>query len=454
MAIIDKGLSGVRYKGDVSRGEMKLPVTGDQLKKRFLNPLVLFAGKAGPYEGEKSFNESKISLKVAGVSDPIVRFEEFDVKQVRDGTTTAASLAGSNTLEIDAESAAFLRSYELLHFPNQNINVRVISVSGTTVTIERPIGVKDKAPGNVTPGGVEANGDVDIPSGAPFRKLSRAVNNLSKTLQERKYNAVTERSAATQIMRSDQTYSRRRLTQEKNDRTKQTTRDQRKAQELFYLMEDMENNALFGKMHRDSLGRVNTNTDSFSTAGTENEEFTTSDGVFNVIETHAPDNVLTPTGELAQANAKMSLALVSAYKKYIDSKVGATDHVHLCSADVFEKVGSIGNEIPGINYDIPFAEKGKDGSTGRHVKTISTQFGPMTFMYHPLLKGDKYNNLILSVALDRIQIIAMKGAELKWVDSSEDNDLDGEAGYYISDMGLLVAYAEEHFILEGIDLTS
>lgn len=454
MVTIDQGLAGVRYKGDVSHGEIKLPVTGNQLRKKFLSPLVLFAGKAGAYEGEKSFNESKVTLKVTGTSDPIVRFDEFDVKQPRNGTTTAASLAGSTTLEVSADVAPFLRNFELLHFPVQNINVRIISGGGTaTLTIERPIGVSDRQPGNITPGGVVANGDVDIPASAEFKKLSRAVNNLSKTLQERKYNAVEERSAATQICRSDLTISRRRERQEKNDRTKQTTLDQRKQQEIFYLMEDAEYNALFGKMTRDSKGRVNTATDSFSTAANAEDEYTTSDGIFNVIETYAPDNVLTATTSLGQADATITMDLVSAYKKHIDKKIGASkDMVHMVSADVFEKIGKIGNEIAGISYDIPFAEMQKDGTTGRHVKTISTQFGPMTFMYHPLLEGAKYNNLILSVSFDRIQLIVMKGDELRWVANSQDNDLDGTSGYYLSDMGLLVAYAEEHFILEALDL--
>jgi hypothetical protein len=455
MAIIDQKLSGVRYQGDVSHGEMILPVTGNQLRKKFLNPLVLFGGKAGMYEGEKSFNESKVSLKIAASSDPIVRFKEFDVKQPRNGTTTAISAPGSSTLQVDATVAPFLRNFELLHFPVQNINVRIISGGGTTtLTIERPIGVSDKAPGTITPGGVVPNGDVSIPSGAEFKKLSRAVDNLSKTLQERKYNAVTERTAATQICRSDITISGRRDVQEKNDASKQTTLDQRKQQEIFYLMEDAEYNALFGKMTRDSKGRVNTATDSFTTNANVDEQYTTSDGIFNVIETYAPGNVLTPTAGLGQANSKVTMALVSAYKKHIDKAIGASkDMVHLVSADVFEKVGQIGNEIAGISYDIPFAENGKDGTTGRHVKTISTQFGPMTFMYHPLLEGAKYNNLILSVSLDRLQLIVVKGRELKWVSESQDNDLDGKSGYYISDMGLLVAYAEEHFILEALDLT-
>lgn len=449
--VVDKLLSGVRYKGDVSHGELVLPVTGNDLRKKFLSPLVLFAGKAGAYDGDKSFNESKISLKVTQVTDPIVRFLEFDVQQKREGTATALSAAGSTTLEVD--DATFIREREILHFPLQNLNVLVTAIAGNTLTIERPIGVKDKDPRNITPTGVEDSADIDIPAAAEFRNLGRAVTNKSRALEERKYNAVEERSAATQIMRSDQCYSRRRLTQEVNDRSKQTTKDQRKAQELFYIMEDMENCALFGKMHRDSLGRVNTAGDNKSTGATTDEEFTTSDGIFNVIETYAPANVLAADdAELGNGDATLDMDLISKYMKKMDSEVGSVDHIHLCSADVFNALGKIGQEIPGISYDIPFAELQKDGVTGRHVKTISTQFGPMTFMYHPLLKGAKYNNLILSVRTERIQLIGMKGAMLQWKDGAEDNDLDGEAGYYISDMGVLVAYAPEHFILDNITI--
>ena len=449
--VVDKLLSGVRYKGDVSHGELVLPVTGNDLRKKFLSPLVLFAGKAGPYDGDKSFNESKISLKVTQVTDPIVRFLEFDVQQTRDGTASALSASGSTTLVVT--DATFLREREILHFPAQNLNVLITNISGNTLTIERPIGVNDKDPRNVTPGGVVESTDIDIPASAEYRNLGRAVTNKSRTLESRKYNAVEERTAATQTMRSDLCWSRRRLTQEVNDRSKQTTKDQRKAQELFYIMEDMENMALFGKMHRDSTGRVNVAGDDFSTGTTVDEEFTASDGIFNVIETYADENVLAANAaDIGAGDATLDLDMISNYMKKIDSEVGSVDHIHLCSADIFNAIGKIGNEITGINYNIVFDELQKDGVTGRHVKTISTQFGPMTFMYHPLLKGAKYNNLILSVRTERLQVIGMKGAMLKWNEGSEANDEDGEAGYYLSDMGILVAYAKEHFILEEITL--
>tara|TARA_R110000822_G_scaffold25185_4_gene76365 strand:+ start:1825 stop:3192 length:1368 start_codon:yes stop_codon:yes gene_type:complete len=453
MVTVDQGLAGLYYKGDVSHGEIVLPVTGNQLRKNFLSPLVILAGKGGAYDGEKSFNESKVTLKITGSSDPIVRFEEFDVKQPRQGTAAAASASASTALTVDATIAPFIRQYDVLHFPVENINVRVTAGAGTTsLTIERPLGVFDIG-GTVTPGGVTANSDVTIPINAVFVKLSRAVPDQSTTLGERPYNAVEERSAATQICRSDLTQSGRRVVQEKNDRTKQTTLDQRKQQEIFYLMEEAEYNALYSKMTRDSKGRVNTATASFSTGATAGK-YTTSDGIFNVIETYAPDNVLAPAADLGQANANLTLALISAYKKTMDQAVGSTkDYYHFVGADLFEKVGNIGNEITGINYNIPFAESGKDGSTGRHVKTISTQFGPMTFMYHPLLDVVNYNQVILSINPDRIQLIAVKGRELKWVSNSQDNDFDGISGYYLSDMGVLIAYATEHFILEGINLT-
>lgn len=448
---IDQDLLAVRFKGDVSRGEMTLPITGKQLSKRFLSPLVLFAGKAGPYDGEKSFNESKIVLKVAVTKDPIARFHEFDVKQPRNGTAAAASASASTTLEVDATIAPYLRNLEILHFPTENINVRIISGGGTTtLTIERPIGVQTNI-GSITPAGVSANADVDIPINAKFVKLSRAVGNLSNTLQERPMNAVEERVATTQICRSDQTYSRRRLVQEKNDKTKQTTREQRKLQELFYMMEDAEYNAFFGKMTYDSLGKVNTATDSFSTNASDADKYTTSDGIFNVIETYAAANVLTPVTSLGQANANLTQDLLTAYKKKIDQSTGNIPHMHFVSADVFQKVGKVGQEITGINYNIPFADKNsKDDAVGRHVKTVNTQFGPMTFMYHPVLDTDGYNDLILSVATDRLQMLVLENGQIQWKANSQDNDLDGESGYYICDMGLVVAYADEHFILEGI----
>lgn len=447
---LDQSLLGIRYKGDVARGEMTLPVTGKQLSKRFLSPLILFAGKAGAYDGEKSYNESEVKLQVAVTTDPIVRFEEFDVKQPRTGTTTAISAPASTTLLVDATIAPFLRNFEILHFPVQNINVRIVAGGGTTtLTIQRPIGVSTVI-GQLTPAGVTPKGDVSIPASAAFVKLSRAVANASNAIQERSYNALEERVATTQICRSDLSFSRRVLVQEVKS-AKQVTKEQRKLQELFYLMEDAEYNAFFGKMTYDSKGRVNTATNSFSTGALDKDKYTTSDGLFNVIETYAPANILTPVASLGQGSAALTVDLLSAYKKKIDTDVGAIDHIHFVSANIFEKIGKVDAAIAGISYNIPFADKNsKDDATGRHIKTVNTQFGPMTFMYHPILNTAGYNDLILSVATDRIQMLVLKGGEIQWKNNAQANDFDGEAGYYIMDTGLLIAYASEHYILDGI----
>jgi hypothetical protein len=429
---------------------MVLPVKGNALRKAFQSPLVLFSGKAGAYDGEKSFNESNVKLQVAGTSDPIVRFIEFDVQQSKTGTIAANSDAGSTALVLTSGDEPYVREYDILHFGTRNLNVRVTAKNGVNLTIERPIGSYPTSPRTVTPTGATSNADANLVSGDAYRNLGRAASNISTTLAERIYNAVEERVAATQIMRNDQTYSKRRLIQESNDRAKQTTRDQRKQQELFYMMEEAESQFLFGKMEYDSKGRVNATGSSNSTGSTAAEEFSTTDGIFNVIETYAASNVLTPQGAtLGQGSDAISYALISAYVKHLDKQTGG-GHIHLCSADVFGWLGDIGSEITNTNYDIPFVGE-KNSTTGRHVKTIMTQFGPATFMYHPLLNDAAYSDKILSIRPERLELIVLKGQELKWIPDSQASDSTSESGYYISDMGLVCAYATEHFILEDID---
>lgn len=449
----DQVLSGVRYKGDVARGEMELPVKGDALKKAFQSPLVLFAGKAGAYDGEKSFNETKVKLQVAGTSDPIVRFIEFDVQQSKTGTIAANSDSGSTALVLSAAVSPYVREYDVLHFGTRGVNVRVTAKNGVNCTIERPIGSYPTSPRTVTPTGATSVSDANLVSGDAFRNLGRAVNNISTTLAERLYNAVEERVAATQIMRNDQTYSNRRLIQESNDRAKQTTREQRKAQELFYMMEEAESQFLFGKMEYDSQGRVNATGSSNSTGATAAEEFSTTDGIFNVIETYAASNVLEPDGAtLGQSDGQLTRALISEYVKHLDKQTGG-GHIHLVGADIFGWLGDVGTEVTGINYEIPFVGD-KDSTTGRHVKTIMTQFGPATFMYHPLLNDAPYNSKILSIRPQRMEMIVIRGQELKWISDSQAPDSTSEAGYYISDMGLVCAYATEHFILNSVTAQS
>jgi hypothetical protein len=445
----DQVLSGVRYKGDVARGEMVLPVKGNALRKAFQSPLVLFSGKAGAYDGEKSFNDSQVKLQVAGTSDPIVRFIEFDVVQQKTGTIAANSNSGSTALVLTSGDEDYVREYDVLHFGTRDLNVRVTAKNGVNLTIERPIGSYPTSPRTVTPTGATSNADANLISGDEYRNLGRAASNVSTTLAERLYNAVEERVAATQIMRNDQTYSTRRLIQESNDRAKQTTREQRKQQELFYMMEEAESQFLFGKMEYDSQGRVNATGSSNSTGSTAAEEFSTTDGIFNVIETYASSNVLTPQGAtLGQGSDAMTYDLISEYVKHLDKETGG-GHIHLCSADIFGYVGDVASVISSVNYDIPFVGE-KDATDGRHVKTIMTQFGPATFMYHPLLNDAAYADKILSIRPERLELITLRGQELNWVPNSEANDSTSESGYYVSDMGLVCAYATEHFILEDI----
>lgn len=443
---------GVRYKGNTSYGDITIPVKGNDLRQKFQSPLVLMAGKAGAYDGDKPYNEAEgLTMSFRQVTDHIVRFVEFDVQQNNDGTAAAESAAGSTTLEVDASSAPFLRELEVLKFTLEDIRVRIVSIAGTTLTIERLVDTADKRPGTVTPAGVVASSDVTIPSGAEFINLGRAVSNLSSSLKERNYNAVEERSAALQINRADITLPRRRKVQEQNDRSKQTMYTERQKQELFYTMRDLEKNFMFGAMTRDSLGRVNTTGDDNSTAAADADKFSTSDGIFNVIETYAPQNVLTAASIGATGGGAIDMDLANKYMKYIDDRIGQVDHVHLCSSAVFAKIGEAAQNIPGVSYDIPFAESSRDKTTGHHIKTLNTQFGPMTFMIYPLFNGKaKYNNLILSIRKERLELLALKGGEFQWNPGSEENDLDGERGYFIADVGLVLSYAQEHFILEGL----
>jgi hypothetical protein len=190
---------------------------------------------------------------------------------------------------------------------------------------------------------------------------------------------------------------------------------------------------------------------SYSTNAVDSEKYSTSDGVINVIETYAPGNVLNAAAIGATGAGVIDMDLASKYMKFITDKLGMSDHIHLCSSSVFAKVGAAAQNIPGISYNIPFAETTVDKTTGHHIKTLQTQFGPMTFHVYPLFNEVAgFQNKIVSVRKERMELLALEGGELQWTGGTEENDLDGQRSKLIADFGLVFAYAQEHFILEDL----
>lgn len=453
------------YEGEVEHKRIQMPVTvGDAMKQRFRSPIVLFTADAGPYDGEKSYNselKDKLTLRTVVTKDPTVRWEEFNVVQEREFQLPAAINNSVTTITLPEATAALIRVDSVLHFEAANENMKVTAKAAPSggnvdLTVRRGLGTVDVA-GNLVPSGVTTNSGVAHLINAKFRVLATGKQNLSTRGEERKYNSMTTRTAVTQIMRTDLSWSRRRQVQSKKSATKQTTIEQRKLQEIFYFMEDAEHTFLFGKMERDSLGRVDATGNSYATGATGETRTTLSDGIFNVIETYAADNVIAATSIGVAASPALNYSLLGQYAKFLDNKVGNTEKMcHLCSADVFQKLGDVGQDRTGINYDIPFVGR-KDGITGQHVKTIQTQFGDLTFIYHPMLNWGRYNTMILSLFTDRHAILTLEDGAPKWIGDGRtgtlENGADGKGEMYIADWGLLMSYAAEAFMLTGLDLS-
>jgi hypothetical protein len=454
---IDKPLTRVQFLGDIAYGDIRVAVTNEAKKRlNFRSPIVMMGTKGGAYDGEKSPQAPEsLSFKTISVSTNTVRFEEFDVQQTRSGTLAAASLTGSTTLDVGTAVAALLRPQDMLHFPTTGMNVRVVSVTQPidgTLTIERAVGSEVTAPRSVTPTGFTRFTDVDLPISAEFLITAPAVVQYSTARQVRSYNALEIREAATQILRSDLAISRTRMTQQSTDKAKQVSLEERKLQELFYITLEMENMILFGDMIASHGGRINATGGALTTANdAEGNTYTTSDGIFAVIRKYAPANII-PANDavLGGGTSAVSRAKLDLIAELLD-RVGG-DHIILASKAILFKVNEILVDPTKTQQNIPFT--GGRTDIGNPTLTYQTLFGGLTFQHHPLLDtATKYQKTMLCIRKDNIGLLGLKGAELKWTGDSQENDRDGKAGYFLSELGAIIAYASEFYIFNEWTIT-
>lgn len=445
----DKPLTRVQFLGDIAYGDVRVQVpNAAKLRLNFRSPLVLAAGKGGVYDGEKSAQGAELSLKTISVSTPTVRFQEFDVQQTRVGTAQVASAAGSTTLDVGTAIAGSLRPQDMLHFPTEEMNVRVVSITSPvdgTLTIERAVGSAVTSTATVHPAGFTRATDVDIPIAAQFLVIAPSVVQNSLARVTRSYNSLTIREAATQIIRSDIAISRTRMTQQSTDQAKQVGMEHRKLQELYYIAEELEHMILFGDMLASSGGRINATGSSISTAvDEEGNEYTTSDGIFAVIRKYASSNVLAAnSATLGGGSSAVSRTKLNLIAEILDRVGGG--HTILVSAALLQKINDELTDPTKTHLQLAYDGSAKE--VGQAVATFNTLFGKLTFKHHPLFdRATKYQKTMLCVKDENIGLLGLKGAEMTWKDNSQANDRDGKAGYYLSELGAVISYATEFYI--------
>lgn len=447
--VIAKPLTRVDIQGDVGYDDFRVPINGAKKKNlAFTKPLVLMAGKAGPYSGVKSANAEDVTLRSIAVNNNTVRFTEFDVQIPRSGTLQADSLTGSTTMEVTTTVAEHLRPQDMLHFPAENLNFRVVSVTSPidgTITVERAIGSQVTTPATVNPAGFTQASDNDVLSGAEFLIIGPAVVQNSRARPVRSYNAVTIREAATQIFRTDIVRSNTRKAQERSSKAIQEKFEERKQQELFYMMDEIESTMLFGDMLADAGGRVNATGSSISTtADAEGNKYTTSDGIFNVIRKYASSNIIAAnSATLGGGTSAMSRTKLNLISQLLDAVGGG--HILLTSKDLLFKINEELTDPTKTQLNLPYDAESK--AAGNPVITYRGLFGELKFQHHPMFdRATKYKKTILAIKPENLGLIALDGRTLKWKPQSQENDRDGEAGYYLAELGLVMSYAEEAYI--------
>lgn len=461
MAITETtGLGQLNFKGDVRHSNIIIPSLENSIKKEN-SPLVLvrqLAINGGSYANKLAKDENfdaRPTVKLPGITtkDPIVSWTEFALRRPLSFVTTSGINNSTDTTFTMAD-ASVLRVDQVLFFPvgKEWVKVTAVNTGTNTVTIARNLGVTQNTPRTLVPGGVTAKSKQTHASGATFLPLATGVVHGSTFGDTRKYQGIEERVTATQNIRSNMSINNVRYIQQQKDRSKHTQWQSRQEQEVYYMAEELEATLLFGATHYDSLARVGATTGALST-GAEDAAFTLSDGLFNAIETYASGNVITAT---SLGGPVLSYDVISEYIRTIDAAIGTSENtLHMCGYNTFRSIGRIDSTLNNIKYDLKFDKGMEEQRRGTKIRTIDTQFGSATFFIHPMFDtaGTTYANRILTIQKDRLNIAALEGMEFKWSKDSGDHDYNGYSGikkYCEANLGLLLAYADEHFILDGI----
>jgi len=448
--VIAKPLTRVDITGDIGYADLRLTVPNARKKTLAFNtPFVFMAGKTNEYSGEKTNQAADVSIKTIVVNNNTVRFNEFDVQIPRTGTLAAESASESDDMDVGTTIATHLRPGDMLHFPVENLNFRVLTVTSPvdgTITVERAVGSALRTPATVNPVGFTRASDATIPISAEFRVIAPTIVQNSLSRPVRNYNATTIREAATQIIRSDIKRSRTRMVQEQSTKALQEKKDERKKQEMFYLTDEIESMILFGDMITDDGGRVNLSSSSTSvTADAEGNVYTASDGIFAVIRKYAPGNIYAAnSATLGGGTSAISRAKLNAIADLLDTVGGG--HVLLTSRYVLNKINEVLTDPSLVQNNINF--EGKASKTvGNATLGYSSIWGNLEFKHHPMFDSlTKYKKTILAIKPENLGLITLKDSALKWIDSSQENDRDGDAGYFLTEIGLVMAYATEAFI--------
>ena len=401
--------------------------TGKEILSR-QNPLVIMAsmatGGVAPYVGNVNNKQKPVELKMIVVPSPEFQFYEFDPERTR-STTLSASIDATQT-RLYLTSVDGLANKDQLTINSTGEIVRVTAVGSNFVDVERAFS-STLTDNTIYPSSLTQDSGSSATFGDAVIRLSSAMEEGSSAIYRNRKTA-TRRIGHTQILRTDIIQTGTEMAQEPSNTIAEEKFEKVKLQELAELYLDHEYLGFFGKLHR---------------ASRDGEVIRTTQGILNFISTN---NVA--ASALQGAGSQITLDKLEDMIYRANKRGGKK--TYLVGNEGFRYIAKLVRENSSIQ-EYASAEENKFGFSPDMIFGV---FGQADFVYYPLMDLAPLNKQIIAIDPDQLMLCTLKDRALQWKDNTQQNDYDGRAGRYLTEVGVIPLNEKMHNRFTGFTFFS
>ncbi|MHC4517381.1 MAG: SU10 major capsid protein, partial [Planctomycetota bacterium] len=125
-------------------------------------------------------------------------------------------------------------------------------------------------------------------------------------------------------------------------------------------------------------------------------------------------------------------------------KYGSKDKGFVCGNTAVKILNRVARNHAALNFDMT-DRMNKDQTFGLAVTEWITPFGILRIIPHNLMsESDVYTQDGYVLDFKYIQRVKLRGRDIKWNGKAQENDRDGQKGYYQGELGFSLALPEVH----------
>lgn len=125
-------------------------------------------------------------------------------------------------------------------------------------------------------------------------------------------------------------------------------------------------------------------------------------------------------------------------------KYGSKDKLLTCGNTAVKIINRVARNHAALNFDLT-DRMNKDQTFGLAVTEWVTPFGILRIVPHNLMsESDVYTQDGYILDMKYIERVKLRGRDIKWHGNAEENDRDGNKGYYQGELGFSLALPEVH----------